>query len=146
MASRAERRYVKGRGFYNADMNSFNHWALGAVGEWMWRHIAGLNPDDAQPGWKHFVIAPKPGGGVTWAKAEYQSIRGRIACDWRIEGAKITLRAVVPPNTTATIHLPTSDATKITEGGKRSTAGRTTAAGAEIEVGSGTYEIVAPCP
>jgi alpha-L-rhamnosidase len=138
--------YVKGRGFQDAGMNSFNHWAFGAVGEWIWRNIAGLNPDDAQPGWKHFVIAPKPGGGVTWAKAEYQSIRGRIACDWRIEGAKITLRAVVPPNTTATIHLPTSDATKITEGGKRSTAGRTTAAGAEIEVGSGTYEIVAPCP
>ena len=136
--------YVKGRGFQDAGMNSFNHWAFGAVGEWMWRNIAGLNPDDAQPGWKHCIIAPKPGGGVTWAKAEYQSIRGRIACDWRIEGAKLTLRALVPPNTTATIHLPTSDATKITEGGKRTTAGRTTTASAEIEVGSGSYEFVSP--
>jgi alpha-L-rhamnosidase len=56
--------YVEGRGFQDAGMNSFNHWALGAVGEWMWRHIAGLNPDEAQPGWKHFTVAPRPGGGV----------------------------------------------------------------------------------
>ena len=52
-----------------------------ALGEWMCRNTAGLNPDDAQSGWKHFAIAPKPGGGVTWIKCEYQSIRGRIACD-----------------------------------------------------------------
>ena len=70
--------YVRGRGFQDAGMNSFIHWAFGAGGEWLWRNIARLNPDDAQPGWKHFVIAPKPGGGVTCAKGEYQSIRRRI--------------------------------------------------------------------
>lgn len=52
--------YVRGRGFQDAGMNSFNHWAFGAVGEWLWRHVAGLNPDDAHPGWKHFTIAPRP--------------------------------------------------------------------------------------
>jgi len=97
--------YVKGRGFQDKGMNSFNHMVYG-VGDWMWRHIAGLNPDDTQPGWKHFFIAPKPGGGVTWAKSEYQSIRGRIVSDWKVEGAKLTLRVVVPPNTTATVQLP----------------------------------------
>jgi len=60
--------YVKGRGFQKPTMNSFNHWALGAVGEWMWRNIIGLNPDETKPGWKHFVIAPLPGGGLTWAR------------------------------------------------------------------------------
>ena len=136
--------YVKGRGFQDAGMNSFNHWAFGAVGEWMWRHIAGLNPDDAQPGWKHFLIAPQPGGGVTWAKGVYQSICGSIACDWKIDGAKLTLRATVPPNTTATICVPTRDAAKITESGKPTSPASTTTDCAVFEVGSGTYEFVSP--
>ena len=135
---------MKGRGFYNADMNSFNHWALGAVGEWMWRHIAGLNPDDAQPGWKHFVIAPQPGGGVTWAKSEYQSIRGKIATDWKIAAGKLTLRATVPPNTTATLRLPKSAATDVTESGHPVSPTRTTSYQAEFEIGAGSYEFVAP--
>ena len=98
--------YVKGRGFQDAGMNSFNHWAFGAVGEWMWRHIVGLNPGDAQPGWKHFTVAPRPGGGVTWARGEYQSIRGTIGCQWKIEAGALTLRVDVPPNTTATVRVP----------------------------------------
>lgn len=110
--------YVKGRGFQDPGMNSFNHWAFGAVGEWMWRHIAGLNPDDAQPGWKHFIIAPRPGGGVTWAKTEYDSIRGRIATRWRIDGQRFDLEASVPANTTATVVLPAGGAASVTEGGK----------------------------
>jgi alpha-L-rhamnosidase len=136
--------YVKGRGFQDAGMNSFNHWAFGAVGEWMWRHVAGLNPDDAHPGWKHFTVAPKPGGGVTWAKAEYQSIRGRIACDWRIEAGKFTLRVTIPPNTSATIHVPTTDPSQIMEGGRAANPGRTIAEAAVFEVGSGSYQFVSP--
>ena len=133
-----------GGGFQNAGMNSFNHWAFGAVGEWMWRHVAGLNPDDAQPGWKHFTVAPRPGGGVTWAKAEYESIRGRIAADWRIEAGKFTLRVTVPPNTSATIHVPTTDPSQVTEGGKAVPPTRTTSDTAVFTVGSGRYEFVAP--
>ncbi|TSA32037.1 MAG: rhamnosidase [Verrucomicrobiaceae bacterium] len=136
--------YVKGRGFQDAGMNSFNHWALGAVGEWMWRNIAGFNPDENQPGWKHFVIAPKPGGGVTWAKSEYQSIHGAIQCDWKIENGKLTLRATVPPNTTATICVPTTDAAKITESGKQVSPASTTSDTAVFEVESGSYEFVSP--
>jgi alpha-L-rhamnosidase len=136
--------YVKGRGFQDAGMNSFNHWAFGAVGEWMWRNIIGLNPDEAHPGWKHFVVAPKPGGGVTWAKGEYQSIRGRIACDWKVAGGKLQLRVVVPPNTSATILVPTRDAEKITEGGKPIGVAKKTSDCAVFEVASGSYEFVAP--
>ncbi len=136
--------YVKGRGFQDAGMNSFNHWAFGAVGEWMWRNIAGLNPDDAQPGWRHFVVAPKPGGGVTWASGEYQSIRGPIACDWKVEGARLALRVAVPPNTTATICVPTTDASKITESGQSASSVRTTPDCAVFEVGSGSYYFNSP--
>lgn len=110
--------YVKGRGFQDAGMNSFNHWAFGAVGEWMWRHIVGLNPDDSQPGWKHFIIAPHPGGGVTWARGEYDSIRGRIACAWKTDGGAFNLDVTIPPNTTATLRLPLKDAGSVTESGK----------------------------
>jgi alpha-L-rhamnosidase len=101
--------YVKGRGFQSPGMNSFNHWAFGAIGEWMWRHIIGLSPDDARPGWKHFTIAPHPGGGLTWAKGRYESIRGTIAADWRVEGQHFHLRVTVPANTSATVIVPTSE-------------------------------------
>jgi alpha-L-rhamnosidase len=110
--------YVKGRGFQDAGMNSFNHWAFGAVGEWMWRHIAGLNPDDARPGWKHFTLEPRPGGGVTWARAEYESIRGRIASAWRLDNGVFQLEVTIPPNTTATVVLPAETAEAITESGR----------------------------
>lgn len=142
--------YVKGRGFQDAGMNSFNHWAFGAVGEWMWRHVAGLNPDDAQPGWKHFVIRPRPGGGVTWAKGEYQSIRGRIAAGWKLENNSIHLHLIVPPNTTATVHVPTGDASAVQEGGRPATeAEGVTHAGVEdgvaiYRLNSGQYHFIAP--
>ncbi len=101
--------YVKGRGFQDPGMNSLNHWAFGAVGEWMWRHIIGLSPDDTQPGWKHFTIAPHPGGGLAWAQGRYESIRGPIASEWRIEGQRLSLRVTVPANTSATVIVPTSE-------------------------------------
>lgn len=141
--------YVKGRGFQDAGMNSFNHWAFGAVGEWMWRQIGGLNPDEAHPGWKHFTIAPRPGGGVTSARAEYQSIRGRIASEWQIRGQNLNLRVTVPPNTTATVVVPKSAggmvAAKRPE--KRNQAASLVRSGADADiydVGSGTYSFSAP--
>ena len=53
--------YVKGRGFQDKGMNSFNHYAIGAVGEWMYRVMLGINTDDAHPGYKHFVMRPRAG-------------------------------------------------------------------------------------
>lgn len=110
--------YVKGRGFQDAGMNSFNHWAFGAIGEWVWRNIAGINPDDSAPGYQQFIIAPRPGGDLTWARASYDSIRGRIISEWKIENDAFVLNVTVPPNTSATIHLPTIAAGSITEGGR----------------------------
>ncbi|NOY57644.1 MAG: family 78 glycoside hydrolase catalytic domain [Calditrichaeota bacterium] len=101
--------FVAGRGFQNPSMNSFNHYAYGAVGEWMYRTILGINPDDAQPGFKHFFIAPQPGGYLTWAKGEYNSIHGKIAVDWKRADGKIILKIQTPTNTSATVTVPTSD-------------------------------------
>ena len=89
--------YVAGHGFQNPGMNSFNHYAIGAVGEWMYRVIGGLNPDEAAPGWRHFVVRPIPGGGLTWAKVAYESVRGLIRSEWRIERGVFTLAVTVPP-------------------------------------------------
>jgi alpha-L-rhamnosidase len=144
--------YVKGRGFQDAGMNSFNHWAIGAVGEWMWRCIAGLNPDEAQPGWKHFTIAPKPGGGVTRAGGEYQSIRGPISAFWRLEGGRIVLSVSIPPNTTATVRVPTVQPDAVTESGKPAEQAEgvrfmgTEKGAAVYEVGSGRYVFESPFP
>jgi alpha-L-rhamnosidase len=98
--------YVDGRGYQDPGMNSFNHWALGSVGEWLYRCLLGLNPDPDAPGWKHFIVRPKPGGGIDWARGSYHSIRGVIEVDWRIDEGELRLDLTVPPNTTATVILP----------------------------------------
>jgi alpha-L-rhamnosidase len=99
--------YVKGRGFQDAGMNSFCHYSIGTVGEWMYRNILGINPDDANPGYKHFTIHPHPGGTLTWAKGSYNSITGRIVSEWKKEKEIFTLNIEIPVNTSATIILPT---------------------------------------
>jgi alpha-L-rhamnosidase len=98
--------YVRGRGFQSAGMNSFDHFAFGAVCEWMFRHILGINPDISHPGYDHFTIHPRPGGTLTWAKGSYHSIRGEIASSWKIEHGKFTLKVKIPVNATATVMLP----------------------------------------
>ena len=98
--------YVKGRGFQDPGMNSFNHWAFGSVGEWVWRELAGINPDDEQPGYKHFFIRPRPCGDLTWVKARYDSIRGPIVSDWKIADGRFQLHVEIPANTTATVYVP----------------------------------------
>ena len=100
------------------EQSSRNHWPLGSVGEWVWRELAGVNPDDEQPGYKHFVLRPHPCPGLTWVKAEYDSIRGKIVSDWTQEERQFTLRINVPVGTTATVYVPAKDAATVTENGK----------------------------
>lgn len=109
--------FVEGRGFQDPSMNSFNHCAFGAVSEWVWRNIVGINPDDNHPGYKHFRIRPLPGQSFTWAKGHYDSIRGRIVSDWRIEDNQFILRVRVPVGSTATVFVPSIDPASITENG-----------------------------
>ena len=143
--------YVKGRGFQNPGMNSFNHWAIGAVGEWMWRNIIGIHPDEEHPGFEQFVLRPVPGGGLTWAKGRYDSIRGPIASEWEIRGGQFSWKIIVPANTQAIIYVPTKSANDAREGGVPASQAkgvkflRVTGDGAPVfQVGSGAYSFTAP--
>lgn len=109
--------YVKGRGFQSWLMNSFNHYSIGSVGEWIYKIILGITPQEDHPGFKHFIIRPRLSGTLTWAKGHYNSIHGKIAVSWSIEKETITLEVTVPPNTTATIYIPATRPEDITEGG-----------------------------
>jgi alpha-L-rhamnosidase len=105
--------------FGDVGMNSFNHYAYGAVGDWMYRTIGGIRPDDAAPGYRHVTIAPQPGGGITSARATYRSRYGQFVSDWKLDAAgQMSLDVTVPGNTTATIEIPAASRWAVTEGGK----------------------------
>lgn len=97
---------------------SFNHYAFGAVAEWMFRYIGGIGTADA--GYRHIVIAPEPDGRLTWAKRTFFSSQGRIACSWRIErrGEEqiFSMEVEIPCNTTAMIRLPDGTAEQVGSG------------------------------
>ena len=111
--------YVKGRGMQGAGMNSFNHYAFGAVGEWMYRHILGIQPDFQYPGFTHFILKPLPGGSLTWAKGSYHSISGQIEADWKKTSQNFEYRISIPANTSATIHLPGQSSNSVLINGKK---------------------------
>jgi len=85
-------------------MTSFNHYALGAVADWMHRVVAGLSP--LEPGYSRSLIAPQPGGGVSWARGALQTPHGRLAVHWRDEAGGFSVDVTVPEGTTALLRLP----------------------------------------
>ncbi len=131
--------------FQDPSMNSFNHYAYGAIGEWMYRVVAGIELDEKQPGYKRILIQPQPGGGLTFANASVESMYGRVASGWKIADGRFTLTIEVPANATAMVRLPKAKLEQVTEGQKPLT-GRTDILGTRqvgdvviIEVGSGNY-------
>ncbi len=104
--------------FQNVGMNSFNHYAYGAIGEWLYTYVSGIQIDEKNPGYKHFVLAPHPGGGLTNANAEFNSMYGKIKSAWKIDGDKVTYEFEIPANTTATIILPDGSEEKTLGSGK----------------------------
>ncbi|MEY4244028.1 MAG: hypothetical protein RLZZ245_1613 [Verrucomicrobiota bacterium] len=108
--------YSHADGFGDAGMNSFNHYAYGAIGQWMHERIAGLAPDPAQPGYKHFFIQPAPGGSLTSARAELQTPYGKASSAWILKNGTLNVEAIVPPNTTATFMLPGRKPTRLAPG------------------------------
>jgi alpha-L-rhamnosidase len=132
----------------NAAMNSFNHYAYGAVVGWFYDTIAGLKPDVSAPGWKHFKIAPTPGGKLTHAKASLETAYGIASSDWRIVNGRFELAVKIPPNTQARVSLPAANIESITEAGSELGKLRE-ASGVRAENGrvsfnltSGTYQFV----
>ncbi|WP_224751720.1 family 78 glycoside hydrolase catalytic domain [Microbacterium helvum] len=90
------------------EMTSFNHYALGAVADWLHRRVAGLAP--AAPGWREVRIAPVPGGGLTRAAAAHVSPFGRIEVSWRIADGEFVLDTLIPDGVTAVVQLPSGTA------------------------------------
>lgn len=105
--------YVKGRGFQDAGMNSFNHYAIGSVGEWLYRSILGINGEKA--GFKNFIIHPVIGGSLSYARGSYHSVAGIISVSWRKENGSLSMEVEIPVNTTATVVMPAGNG--ITESG-----------------------------
>ncbi len=99
------------RGFQDPGMNSFAHYSFGAVYQWMAENIGGIRR--LQPGYKHFEISPQPGGKLTWANVDYESIHGRISSHWKKDADAFQLDVAIPSNTTATIRLPCRDEKKL---------------------------------
>lgn len=104
------------KGFQDPGMNSFAHYSFGAVYQWMVENIAGIRSD--APAYDRIVLAPQPGGKLTWADTSFRSIHGPIATAWKKEGNALSLTATVPANTTATLRLPASQNAAVTESGK----------------------------
>ena len=107
--------WTPGGGFQTIGMNSFNHYAFGAVGQYLYSAVGGINP--ASPGYQTILIQSVPGTGLTWANTSYNSTRGLISTAWTNTGSTFNLDVVIPPNTTAQIYVPTTNASAITESG-----------------------------
>ncbi len=86
------------------EMTSFNHYALGAVADWLHRVVGGLAP--AEPGYRKIELRPRPGGGITSARARHETPYGIAECAWQLRDGRIEISAIVPPNTTARAILP----------------------------------------
>jgi alpha-L-rhamnosidase len=135
-------------GFQSPNMNSFNHYSLGSVGEWLYRYVAGIDQDPGGTGYERILVRPRPGGCLTSARARYDSVRGRIVSAWNIKGKRFVLELDIPPNTTATVYVPASEGAEVTEGGEPAGEAegveflREEEGAAVFTVGSGEYEFV----
>jgi len=103
--------------FQNPSMNSFNHYAYGAIGDWMYREIAGLDTDEAGAGYKKSIIAPHPGGNLKFVSAVLQTLYGPLRSEWNIENGFLKLDITIPNNTTAIVNLPAAVSAVIKESG-----------------------------
>lgn len=92
------------QGFHPAGMNSFNHYAHGAVGEWLFATVAGMVP--AAPGYARILFKPRPGGHLTAAAASLKTPYGEVAIAWQRDASRLLLRLTVPPGTEAELSLP----------------------------------------
>jgi alpha-L-rhamnosidase len=125
---------------------SLNHYAFGAVGNWLFSKVAGISQEDGSTGYKRIAIKPHLSGGISFARAEYRSIHGIISSHWKTDGGRFDLKVSIPANTSAKVYFPVTDDSRITEGGKplKNIKG-IRIAGTEnswtlLEIGSGNYE------
>jgi alpha-L-rhamnosidase len=96
-------------GFQSAAMNSFNHYSLGSVGDWLYGRVAGIDQAPGSVAYRRLLLRPTPGGRLTWARAEQETARGLVCCGWELDGDRLTVVVAVPPGSTAVLAIPTPD-------------------------------------
>jgi len=104
--------------FEDPSMNSYNHYAYGAIGDWMYRVIAGIDTKTDEPGYKQIIIKPTIGGNLQYAYADYETNYGKVSSHWKIDGGNLSLDVEIPANTTATIYIPAGNGSTVMESGK----------------------------
>ena len=135
--------------FQDPGMNSFNHYAFGAVGDWMYRNISGIDLEPAAPAYRKSRIAPRVGGGLTSARAALETPYGTLASAWRLETTQFVLDVTIPANTTSEVVLWDTQIDRVQEGGRPvgSSIGVRSAQqqedGVHLVVGSGSYRFSA---
>lgn len=133
--------------FQDVGMNSFNHYAYGAIGDWLYKVVAGINIDEKNPGYKKIVFHPQPGGGLTQARAVIETMYGKVSSEWTLENGQFMYKITVPPNTTATVILPGAGDATVQSGMKTlkdiSSVSNVSKKGSDLQftVGSGEYEL-----
>lgn len=104
-------------GFFNPHMNSFNHYSLGSVGEWLFRHVAGIELDPDVPGFQRFILRPFIGEGLESARSSYRTMHGEILSDWKRADGNLIWAVRIPANSSAKVFLPSNPDSVITESG-----------------------------
>ena len=130
--------------FQDVGMNSFNHYAYGAIGEWLYKHVAGIKVDENNPGYKKFFLAPNPGGGLTNVNATFDSMFGKIVSDWMVSDGQMTYKVEVPANTSAEVVLPNAKVAEVTMSEGLKSGAKQTGTSVTVLVGSGTYSFSYP--
>jgi len=129
--------------FGPVDMNSFNHYAYGAVGDWMFQHVGGLAA--IEPGYQRSRIAPAIGGGLTTGSGRLETVYGLLSSTWTTTDGDLELKVTVPVNTMAEVHVPAASRWAVREGGRPASHAvgvrflRMANGAAVFEVGSGSY-------
>ena len=108
--------WTKEKGFQRAGMNSFNHFAFGSVGEWLYRNVGGIGQEPSAAGYRSLLIRPLPLGGLTFARCRYDTPLGIAETNWRVENGEFLLDVVVPANSSALVYMPSVEGTEVLEG------------------------------
>ena len=136
--------YTIKEGFGEVSMNSFNHYAYGAIEEWIMSHNLGIQRDENRPGYKHILMQPKIDDTFSFVKGGFRSVYGDIASAWEIKPSGTEIEFTIPANTTATFTLPVSsmDNLKLKKGKKGVSSKSFDDGKAVYELKSGTYKFI----
>lgn len=127
-------------------MNSYNHYSYGAIGDWMYRVMVGLDTYEDGPGYLHSKIQPHIGGGFTQASGSLETFYGKLSCNWKVTEKGLEMDVVIPANTHATVFVPANTSDKVTESGNSfsfNNEKQNMAKGYKVtELGSGSYHFL----